>query len=167
MMIDRQSRDRLGSAPAIEINQRPQTDARIACELARARSRMEAMSEITIKLDQRLLAARLACARGFPGNEWEGEGLPPPRVEKSRGGMLPYSFSKISRWYYNTSRNCRRVFQKSEWCTQALALALLVPGAGGDVIIDGDTIDIDGVRNPARPDRHAGDIRAALQERPD
>ena len=37
-------------------------------------------------------------------------------------------------------------FQKSEWCTQALALALLVTGAGGDVIIDGDTIDIDGVR---------------------
>ena len=73
-------------------------------------------------------------------NEWEGEGLPPPRVEKPRGGMLPYSFSKISRWYYNTSGNCRRVFQKSEeWCTQALALALLVPDAGGDVIIDGDT----------------------------
>jgi len=27
---------------------------------------MEAMSEITIKVDQRLLAARLACARAFP-----------------------------------------------------------------------------------------------------
>ena len=68
--------------------------------------------------------------------------------------MLPYSFLNFKMVLSHLSK-LSPSFPKIRWCTQALALALLVPGAGGDVIIDGDTIDIDGV------------IRAALQERAD
>ena len=52
------------------------------------------------------------------------------------------------------------VFQKSEY---ALALALLVPvsAQAATIIIDGDTIESRRA-DPDRPDRHAGDIRAAL-----
>ena len=48
-----------------------------------------------------------------------------------------------------TPLNCRRVFQKSEWCTFQLRwrLRYWCPSAqAATIIIDGDTIDIDGVR---------------------
>ena len=57
----------------------------------------------------------------------------------------PLQFSKISSWYHNTSKVVGEFFQKSEWCT-AQRFYCSVSAQAATIIIDVDTIDIDGVR---------------------